>query len=192
MSRTIRTFALILLYFLACGKSCDNQEQSDAEMAQRQVRAESDSLRAAFGSDTLTASTLQAYEETAVLKFADYCDYLMILADSTAAEPFRAKAREATSGMFISESSMLRYPKPAGIARSACISARIDQPLQRACDSVYTGKLRYFSSFHEQQSEKNMKQDRFEGTACFLVLKHQKKFGPDTMKVWEVFLGDPE
>ncbi len=58
MSRKVRIFALILLYFLTCGKSCNDREQFDAFHEQQRAKEKSDSLVASFKTDTLSATAL--------------------------------------------------------------------------------------------------------------------------------------
>ncbi|MFZ4522972.1 MAG: hypothetical protein ACOYNC_14780 [Bacteroidales bacterium] len=189
MRRTIKISALILLYFLACGKSCDNQERYQAEKERKSIKTATDSLHAEFGSDTLSVSALHAYEESAKMKFSDFLDYLRILHDTTAAEPFRVKAREMIGKIFIGG-----IGEPAGYSTVNPGSVIVTEPARQVSPSTCKGKLGF--TMTQQEHGKGAKSDPTikptSGSIGFLIIKHDKKFGPDAVSVWEVFLGDPD
>jgi hypothetical protein len=186
MRRTVKIFALILFYFLACGKSCDNQEKSDAYHEQIKISAETDSLRSAFGTDTLSSSSLLAYLETAKQKFYDFNDYLQIVADTSVAGPFRNKAREMIRNLFITDAEPAKIISPFGLD-----SVGIKEAFQRINDSVYEGRLAY--SFRMlQRSGKNIISPNETGTITVYLVKRDKNFGKEKLRVWNVFLGKIE
>ncbi len=186
MRRTVKIFALILLYFLCCGKSCDNEEKFDARQEQAKVKAETDSLRSVFGTDTLSASSLLAYMETAKQKFYDFNDYLHIVADTTAAEPFRDKAREMIRGLFIAGAEPIKIISPFGLD-----SVGPKEAFQRINDSVYEGHLAY--SFRTlQRPDKIVNPYHETGTVEVFLVKCDKNFGKGKLRVWNVFLGKME
>jgi hypothetical protein len=186
MKRSLKIFALILIYFLACGKSCDNEEKNDTRREQVRVIAETDSLRSAFGTDTLSAASLLAYVETAKQKFYDYNDYLRIVADTTAAAPFRDKARNMILSLFIAGTEPAKMTTPYGLE-----SVETKEAFQRINDSVYSGSL----SFSFETLKHRGKNTGFSPEKCtvtvFLV-KHDKNFGKGKLMLWDVFLGKIE
>ena len=186
MRRTVKIFALILLYFLCCGKSCDNEEKFDARQEQAKVKAETDSLRMVFGTDTLSASSLLAYMETAKQKFYDFNDYLHIIADTSAAEPFRDKARKMIRDLFIAGAEPTKVISPFGLD-----SVGIKEAFQRINDSVYEGHLTY--SFRTlQRSGKTIISPNETGTITVFLVKRGKNFGKEKFRVWNVLLGKME
>ena len=177
---------MILLYFLCCGKSCDNEEKFDARQEQAKVKAETDSLRMVFGTDTLSASSLLAYMETAKQKFYDFNDYLHIIADTSAAEPFRDKARKMIRDLFIAGAEPTKVISPFGLD-----SVGIKEAFQRINDSVYEGHLTY--SFRTlQRSGKTIISPNETGTITVFLVKRGKNFGKEKFRVWNVFLGKME
>lgn len=186
MRRTVKIFALILLYFLACGKSCDNEEKFDAHREQVRVSAETDSLRSVFGTDTLSASSLLVYMETAKQKFYDFNDYLHIVADTSAAEPFRDKAREMIRDLFIAGADPPKMISPFGLD-----SVGLKEAFQRINDSVYEGHLAY-SFITLQRPGKIVNSSPETGTIAVFLVKRDKNFGKGKLRVWNVLLGKME
>jgi hypothetical protein len=186
MRRTVKISALILFYFLACGKSCDNQEKSDKYHEQIKISAETDSLRSAFGTDTLSNSSLLAYMETAKQKFYDFNDYLHIVADTNVARPFRDKAREMISNLFIAGTEPTKITNAFGLD-----SVGLKGAFQRINDSVYQGRLAYSFRTH-QQPGKNIIISHETGTITVFLVKCDKNFGKEKFRVWNVFLGKME
>jgi hypothetical protein len=166
MKRSLRLSALVVLYLLFSAKSCDQQEEFDGARQQRATEAAKDSIVSVFGSDTLTALTLTAFEETAKLKFADLFDYLDILSDTSAAPAFKEQAGQMARELFISEYSFPRFARPDSIW--------VMEHLHRVSDSLLTGRLGFSPN----------------GSVGFLALKRNKIFGTDTLKVWNVLLGE--
>lgn len=186
MRRTFKISALILFYFLACGKSCNNREKADAYHEQIKIRTETDSLRSAFGTDTLSSSSLLAYMETAKQKFYDFNDYLHIAADTSVAGPFRDKAREMIRNLFIAGTEPTKITNPFGLD-----SVGLKEAFQRINDSVYQGRLVY--SFRiPQRSGKNIISSHETGTITVFLVKYDKNFGKEKFRVWNVFLGKME
>ena len=186
MRRTVKIFALILLYFLACGKSCDNEEKFDVRQEQAKVKAETDSLRMVFGTDTLSASSLLAYMETAKQKFYDFNDYLHIVADTSGARPFRDKAREMIRGLFIAGAEPTKMISPFGLD-----SVGLKEAFQRINDSVYEGHL-VFSFRTLQRPDKIVNSSHETCTITVFLVKRDKNFGKGKLRVWNVFLGKME
>jgi hypothetical protein len=212
MSRLFKISGLILLYFLTCGKSCDNQEQFDATTEQQRVKTGTDSLHTAFGSDTLSPTALQAFSVTAKVKFSDLFDYMRILNDSNAAEPFRDKAEVMIHSLFQSENSVFQLMNPdnsvceevpvkqlfsgktslAGFGPVVSDSIRIVVAPDRLGNGTYIGKLSYRNIRQGTKSTGKADPARCSVNLEFLITKHDKIFGPDTLSIWEVFLGRKE
>jgi hypothetical protein len=186
MRRTLKIFALILLYFLTCGKSCDNEEKFDVRQEQAKIKAETDSLRSVFGNDNLLASSLLVYMETAKQKFYDFNDYLQIIADTTVAEPFREKAREMIRGLFITGEEPKTIFNPIGLD-----SVGTKEAFRRMNDSVFEGCL-VFSLRTIQQPGEITSTSHKTGTVTVLLVKRDKNFGEGKLRVWSVFLGKME
>jgi hypothetical protein len=167
MKFSLRLSVLIVLYLLLSAKSCNQQEEFDAAREQKRADSAKDSILSVFGSDTVTSSTLAAFEEEAKIKFADFFDYQDILSDTSAAPAFREQAREMAGELFISGN-------PAFHAiNTRPDSVWVKQPLHRVNDSIFTGELGFSPG----------------GTLEFYAVKRNKSFGNETLKVWTVLLG---
>lgn len=164
MKRFCRLSVLLLLYLVFSAKSCDQQEEFDAAREQRRTQATKDSIVSVFRSDTVTSATLAAFEESAKIKFSDLFDYLDILNDTTAPRAFREQAGQMAEDLFISETSVPRFPRPD--------SVWIMERLHPVNDSLFAGRLGF--SPH--------------GSLGFYAVKRDKIFGKDTLKVWTVLI----
>ena len=71
MKRFLRISALILVYFVASARSCNDAGKEDAAFAEAKERAAKDSIASAFSSDSLSPASLRAFESTARYKLTD-------------------------------------------------------------------------------------------------------------------------
>jgi len=211
MSRRFQIPALILLYLLSTAKSCDHGERTDETRDRERIGRLQDSIRESFQADTLSMISLQAFEATAKNRLSDFSDYLSVVHDTSISGAFRQKAGEMIRGIFISENSTLQFTGSGFPGRKEVSvkqllsdgkelpftpgpvpgdSIRVIQALRRSSDSVYTGKLRFFCLPFAKNHEESRKFTPSYGTIDFLVTKHPKRFGKDTLSIWEVFLGN--
>ena len=186
MRRTVNIFALILVYFLACGKSCDNEEQYDSRYEQRRVIAETDSLRSVFGTDSLSVTTLQAYMETAKQNVYDLNDYLKIANDTSAAIPFRSKAREIIRSYFLPGEEPVKLSKPFSLDSVYELEA-----FQRINDSVFGGRLTC-SFKNVKVADQGLDSSSGNMIIEIYLVKSNKNFGKGKLRVWNVYLGKTE
>ena len=213
MRRIFYISALGILYFLTTAKSCDNQENIDEERDQARIRITRDSIISTFDSDTLSNTSLRAFEGAAIIKLSDFADYLAILRDTSLAGPFREKAREMILGLFISDRTLIQVSEPnepgrykftvkkfledseAGSLQFGKIifdSARVKQELMPSGDSIYAGKLSYAYTFLRDDHSAGSDPLPADGTVEFFLKRHTRNFGPDTLILWDVFLGNME
>jgi len=213
MRKVFQISVLLLLYLLITAKSCDNQEQADDNLDQTRIKLTQDSVRSTFEADTLSPTSLVAFEVMAKIKLSDFSDYLSIIYDTSVAGTFREKAREMIHMLFISENSLLLFTNPDNLTgkevtvkqlldsgkkgsfkfgRIIKDSIRITQTTHRISDSAYIGKLSFSYIPGGQKSEESLEEVAANGTIGFLVIKHKKYFGKDALRIWDVFLGNPE
>jgi len=204
--------ALILLYLLFTAKSCDDREQADKIHEQVGIAKTRDSIISVFSPDSLSMASLRAFETAAMIRLSDFNDYLAILGDTSIDKSFRDEARKMIKNLFISENSVLELKDPddpgrrevpvrqlmAGSGASAMFGAIIPdstgvkQSLQRTGDSIYTGTLSYVYVPAGKHTVKHQNRMLGTGITGFVVTKHEKKFGAETLMVWDVFLGNAE
>jgi hypothetical protein len=213
MKRIIQISALILLYLLTTAKSCENREGADDANDAARVATARDSIRLAFESDMPSGTSLRAFEGAARIRLADFSDYLAIIQDTTVAEVFRKKANEMIRSLFISGNSVFRFPKPdrLGIGevtvnqilapgreftpvfgKILADSIRVQQALHKAGDSIFKGILSYSCLPTGDVPAKNREQVTGDVTVGFLLIRHEKRFGTETLMIWDIFLGDME
>lgn len=201
--------AIILVLFVSYAPSCGD-EQPNVIQEEAILSAAKNDIRTEFETDYLTESSLFAYETTAKQKLSDLSDYLRIMTDTSLDMPFRVKAGEMIKSTFRSEKVTIHCieqdKEPVEELNVQLLiteglenkllpqhftfdSIRIDEPLHRTDDKTYTGVLMFSQNFTDPANpEKITKTIR--KTADFWVVKEDKVFGTDSMKIWNVYLGN--
>ena len=183
MSRKAVLILSVLIYILACGKSCDDGEKRELAREKASASATIDSLKTIFESDSLSAEILRAFEASAILKFRDFTDYYRIASDTSAAEIFRNQARKMILSSFLAVNDL---PDMTPFTLS---SMEVGEPFHQINDTLYEGTL-YFTATHVGSSAVESTKHPVSGTAGIFLSRHPKSFGNDTLKVWDVFLGE--
>jgi len=185
MSRIIKILTLILIYFIVSAKGCDHNEQDTGGLDQNQAQKVKDSITSMFETDTLSQASLRAFEATARLKLNDLTDYLKIINDSLADKAFKDKAREMAMALFV-------YGKkaPDNFQGVDFDSVSVSRGLQRYSDTVYSGQLVVKVRWPNNAGVKGKIPPVKILTVEIFALKQEKIFGKDTVKVWNVLLGD--
>jgi len=177
--------SLIIIYFIASAESCDNNGQFTREIEQKNAFQARDSIASAFEKDTLSEASLRAFEVTAQLKLNDLADYLRIMNDSTANEAFKEKAGKMAEALFIPGKKV-----PGFLSGIVSDSVRVSRAFRQMNDSLCSGQLSLSIRYpHFSKSKKDIPQVKTKIVDIFTV-KQEKIFGRDTIKVWNVLLGD--
>ncbi len=185
MKRIVKILPLILIYLIVCAKSCDNNEQSTLEFERYKATNVKDSITSVFESNTLNQNELKAFETMARLKLNDLADYLKIMNDSSAEKTFKEKAREMATALFIPGKKVPEYP-PGTVFDSI----RVCRKLQAVSDSLYSGQLGFSVKLSPSYQVKRNITDAGTRIVDIFALKQKKVFGRDTLKIWNVLLGD--
>ena len=211
MKRILYIQLLVLLYILFTAKSCENRQQANEAGEHARMISMRDSIRLALEPETLSDASAKAFEAIAIIKFSDFSDYLEIFHDTSNDPAFRQKTREMILHQFISENSELELStmgNPAGTSiaikqlllpvrenqevfwKISTDSIRLSKPLVQTNDSVYTGKVSfaYITRWSNTIREENPK--LFHGTEDIMLIRQNKIFGNDTLKTWNLYLGN--
>jgi hypothetical protein len=183
MKRAIKIFGLIAIYFLACGKSCDSDEQFTDRKERENVEAETKKLTTEFRSDSLSVAMIKAFEATAVQRFYDYNDYVNIASDTTKALQFRNEARKIISALFLPGTEPVKIKRPYSL-----FYVNVKEGLKPLNDSVYSGRLE-FTFVSERMPVYSDQLIRDSAVIDVFLVKHSKEFGKEKLRVWDVFLG---
>lgn len=209
MSKYIKISAVILILFVIYAPSCVD-EQAKALREEAILNETKNDIREEFETDYLTESTLFAYETTAKQKLSDLADYLQIMTDTSLDMSFRGKAGDMIKNTFLSENVTLAYTEPDKVPVKELKvrrlikkglenklphlpytfdSINIDEPLHRIDNTTYSGVLSFSQNFTDpaipEQIIKSIKR-----STDFWVVKEDKIFGTDSLKIWNVRLGD--
>jgi hypothetical protein len=172
MNKILRISLFILLYLLFSAKSCSDARGPDDKPEEALLKSVKDSIRLEMEISGLSEADLKAGETVALQKLSDYSDYYKLLTDTTLDPSFRDKAREVAESLFMTG----RLPDVAPVVDSA----RIQVPFHRVTDTTYAATLVLFPPPSPSGAR----------TMGVFFLKRSKVFGTDTLKTWEVLLGD--
>lgn len=209
MTKYLKISFYILVLFIIYAPSCvDEQEVANREEA---ILTETkNDIRAEFETDYLTEASLFAYETTAKQKLSDFVDYLHILADTSLDMSFRAKAGEMINGAFLSKNVSLQLAlqkdEPDGeynvylliknglenklsLLPFSFDSIFVYEPLHRTGNTSYEGTLRFSQNFTLPNKPEQILNSISRNAGVYLI-KEDKIFGTDTLKIWSVRLGE--
>lgn len=210
--RKLFHFGVILFIYLLCGApSCNDNEQDSVSRKQTALKSTMDSLRESFGSDQLSATSIEAFEVVAKQKLPDFADYLRILGDTTLSPSFKEKAKEMVRNLFLSENVRFHIVKSVKAKEEELTlkqllsgadgqivlsnilifdSVKVRQHFQKTDDTTYTGLLN-FTLRCTGASPSGKEIICISGKSIdIFIMKRKKIFGSDTLDVWEVCLGD--
>lgn len=185
MKRIFKILPLVLIYFIACAKSCNNNEERSLEMEKRQAAVAKDSISSLFETAQPDQATLRAFEVTAGLKLKDLSDYLSVQNDSNAEKAFREKAGKMAAAMFVVGKASPVFPK--GTIFDSIMVAR---PLEKVSDTLYAGRLSLLARRDLKGDAKTNTPAASRRSVDFFIVKQRKVFGGDTLRVWNVLLGE--
>lgn len=188
--------------------SCMDEEEM-ARQEQAALEEVREGIRNEFETEYLTEASLYAYETTAKQKLTDLFDYIQIMTDTSLDMSFRIKASEMIRNTFLSENVTVAVTeenkdasneqKVSHLVRKglknklpalyySVDSIQVFEPLHRIDNKTYSGILWFLQSFTEpansEQGVSSIK--RF---THFYVLKEDKVFGTDSLKIWNIRLG---
>jgi len=200
---------LILFMFLKAEKCSEQNENAAQDMLVNQMKKE---IKSQFDADFLSEASLHEHGKAAKQKLADFADYLRILADSSLLRPYREKAGEMISNLFMSDTVRIKIISGHGrkdheysigqlvqsglqnelfISRILFDSVQVSRPFTPTGPDSYSAVLSF--------TEKIL--DRRDSTAAeasisrqinALITREYKIFASDTLSVWVLHLGKIE
>ena len=209
MIKVIKISTIIFVLFIIGAPSCED-EQETANRELEILSAAKNDIRREFETEYLTEASLFAYETTAKQKLSDLADYLHIMTDTTLEMSFRNKAGEMIRKSFISENVDIDLFEPGngsverlkvhqlikkGLENKLSSwhfsydSIRISKPLKRVDNTMYKGILRYVLEVNEPVEVSHIDKS-ISKCIDFYVTKDDKVFGNDSLKIWNVCLGE--
>lgn len=209
MSKYLKISIIVLALFTAYAPSCVDEEavSKREEKALNETRNE---IHNEFETDYLTETSLFAYETTAKQKLSDLAEYIHIIADSSLDMSFRKKAGDMIKNTFKSGNDTLRcVEQQKGKTKEFKVhllikkglenklpqqtytfdSIGIYEQLHRINNRTYCGVLRFSQNFTDPAAPEKIINSIRRNTD-FWVIKEDKVFGTDTLKIWNVRLGD--
>jgi hypothetical protein len=203
MTRILKILVLIIIVLIFGAPSCSD-EQENSRREESLVNASIDSIKEEFTAEHLSDEALYGFEKAAVLKLSDLQDYLRILTDSSLDISFRRQAGEMLDKMFVTENIRIRLTDSLPLSVSDFISLglennlspssfifdsiQVHEPLHRISASTWKGKLTFLQPVALPDTNQPV---MFSArTADISLCKESKAFGPDTLKIWTIRLGE--
>jgi hypothetical protein len=206
MNKIFKILSFVILAWMLCAPSCED-EQETTKREENELSNSIDSIRLEFESGLLTEASLVAYEAAALQKLSDFTDYLQIVSDPKRDRAFREKASEMIKGIFVSDSVKFQLlpgknAKEINVSEllNDCLSNElsdfqyrldsvyIQQPLQRTGTGTYSGIIAAGQMAENALSK--IENPLITYTVAAFLTRNTKVFGTDTLKVWEVRLGE--
>jgi hypothetical protein len=209
MPKIFKISTIIFVLLVICAPSCED-EQETANREESILTATKNDIQEEFETEYLTETSLFAYEVAAKQKLSDFSDYLQIITDTSLDMSFRIKAGEMIKKTFQSENVSLRLDKEEketepefevhllikdGLENKLKLplfsvdSIIVHVPLHRIGNTTYSGILRFSQNFTDPSQPELIIKSVSRSTDVYVV-KEDKIFGTDTLKIWSVRLGE--
>ncbi|MDZ4203860.1 MAG: hypothetical protein U1C46_03475 [Bacteroidales bacterium] len=209
MKRILKILALALVYLIAGGRSCSDEEQASEFIRNKTLSEITDSIRLEMDTDDLPEHLLRAFELAAIQKLSDFTDYWQIVTDASLDTTFRKQAAVLARSLFINDDVCLnlRFQNdlsdellPLDKLLNAVLndqnvksnfiidSIGVEKPFTRISDAAFLGYLKFkINRPHGMLDHKVTiaESNRIE----ILLVKADKKLGGQTLKIWSVWLG---
>jgi hypothetical protein len=209
MVRAIKIGLLVLSGLLFGAPSCEDNRRGENSTSVTGV-AGGDALFSQSLADRLSESELRSFEVMAVQKLNDFADLAGIVHDVTLDTTFRVNAARMIRDLFTNANTNLIMPSgnsgqanrltldqflSAGIqnkgSRSffAVDSVKIIMPLDSISENTFNGTLGFLVKCQDVVS-KERKTKSLQLSIQMNLIRIEKNFGDERLKVWEVRLGD--
>lgn len=222
LSKYIRIGQMMLpvCIILSCSSPVNKQKYMEAAKQESVNSIKTDSVDQQKGSekayefekDTLSASSLRAFELRAIQKLQDIAGYVQILSDLSLDKSFRMQARQMMQGIFSDGNNTISTKTfDGGNSLKLTVNQFIDsvsnqypklkveiydiqtiQNLHLTNNHVYAGALTFWQTTYRVQKTGNIKLNEEQMLADITLKRVDKEFGNTAKEVWEAFLGNIE
>ena len=211
MRKFLVIFCAILAYLALSSKSCSSDEKEEAANKEAELVKTRVSIKNEFESDDLSRKSLKGFEAKAKQDLVDFSDYLTICSDNRLDSSFRNQARLMILDLFISDSVRIsgllingQYQKIVPLVELLNSKAadsynsinfkfediKVREPFRRTDEFNYKGRLSFSRTMKARNASDTVTTNPFRMEADIYASKVLKAFGKDTLRVWEVFLGE--
>lgn len=196
------------LLLFGCGASPNQRAQESIKASKMR---DSISVAMEFEKDSLSETTLEAFEKRATQKLEDAADYIQILSDSSIDRSFRLQARQMLIAVFEKKTNTIPFDlsgkgelKKLNTLQFAdsLLSDRYSRLKVEIADietlkalslkgkKTYEGVLSFTQKVYHYQQDTPIKLSKYNMEVVIVVKRTTKRFGTSTKKIWEVLLRD--
>lgn len=169
------------------------------------------SIREEFKTEHLTDINREAFEERAKEKIIDFADYLSIYSTKAYDTLFRQQARQMMVNLFINHDALITismsgqdilkantletlihdiYTNEFNLVELKIINPEIYELLHTEETAKYVGKIKFSHELLGISSDDTLLLDSGTNQIDIITVKINKTFGNDSIRIWEVLLGD--
>ena len=177
----------LLAFILFSAKSCDEDPAVTRRQAEETMQEVMDSVKAEFGAEYLDEESLFVFARKAKQKLKDYSDYTNIANDTAVDSVFRSQALTMSKELLFKGSAPA---EPAPGVETDIDSVWLVVPLHMAGEDFYKGRLGFREVVIKKSTEDTISGASFSKEVEILAIKESKISGTDTLKVWQVYLGN--
>ena len=204
---TIPFLTIFFIFIAFVCFNCKPQKSKEQILHEKITQDSTAAIFQNFTSDSLSDSTIRAFESRAIQKISDLRDYISILSDTSLDKTFKQQARAMALKLFISKNCTLPSPLNSG-DEIIKISDLLDSLKSGSAENLRLSVNSTDISEHAQKQEKTYQgivifDMRYKGgevrfrektkvQCTFSIKKTKKAFGKETKLIWEVFLGNIE
>lgn len=202
MNRILQIIAAFALLLILGAPSCVNEEERKV-FEEARLQREIDKIYSEMESQDLSDSILLIYQIEAKRKLMDMSDYFQLLSDTSLAMSIRNKAADLIRIHFISEYAQVELNplnKESGpLPLSSFLKNELDKktPLKFIIDSIIVTEdlvkiddETYRGEIGSHQNLQQIGMASIEKNTVFYLIKRDKLFGADTLRIWEIRFGD--
>ncbi len=186
MKRHLIILGALLAFILFSAKSCDDDPGANRDAEEEALIGAMDSVINEFGTEYLDEESLFAFTQKAKQKLMDYSDYMNMANDTSLDSAFRNQALAMTIELFKKGSG----PIESFAGRVIKIdSIRLIEPLHLTGTVLYKGVLGFREGIKSLGGDTTADVSSWKKVE-FLATKSNKLFATDTLRIWQVYLGE--
>jgi hypothetical protein len=201
----------LLAFLLFSSKKCSSPGEEDAAREDIALKTELDSINKEFKADYLSGQSIDAFEVKAKQKLADLADYLRIYSDPSLDKSFRDHTRKMIIDLFLSDTVRVMLKPSAeqkeenlsitGFLKLFPVSGKnpmeivfdsvvLSEPLHRVDELNYKGSLEFLCRYEDPGSPDKRFSCSVSKKIDIIAVKVKKQFGNDTLRIWQILLGN--
>lgn len=187
MKRYLIVPGALLAFILFSAKSCEEDQQVSWEQDKEALNDVMDRVKDGFQADFLDEESLVAFTQKAKQKLKDYSEYMNIINDSSSDSAFRMQALSMTNALFYRNTGPTEF-FPGQVM--TIDSIWLIEPMHFSEEINYAGIIGFREKIMQKSEQDSITCSYSVKKMEIVVVKSTKQFGSDTLRIWQVYLGN--